>query len=277
MRHCRRLPLSRWSSIPHITSCSSRPALRRTACSSPTKSGVVTNTIALNGARGLALDGTTLYVGESGASDIAVIDTSTLTVTRRLATGANTCPTSVAVVASRYVTYGLECDRQWGSVNVIDLTSVAHASRGFGREPLLQPDRASSPEQHDRDCRGTWPCPSGVSIVNVSGSPTVTKSVWELANGCGTLRTSLSVLMARTSFPRVVRRTTTMCSALPTYLRRIAIRQARTRMLRPSHLTATPSPVGRALATPRRSTSCRQPRAITLFGSQRGFRHSLGD
>src|SRR5438105_4537562 len=88
------------------------------------ESGVVTNTLALNGARGLALDGSTLYVGESGASDIAVIDTSTLAVTRRLATGANTCPTSVAVVNSRYVAYGLTCDGQWGSVDVIDMTSA---------------------------------------------------------------------------------------------------------------------------------------------------------
>src|SRR5207253_654396 len=128
--------------------------------------------LALNGARGLALDGSTLYVGESGASDIAVIDTSTLAVTRRLATGANTCPTSVAVVNSRYVAYGLTCDGQWGSVDVIDMTSalltpVAVPAINIFYNPIVR----AIPNSTSVIVAAVGLSSPLVSLVNVSGSP----------------------------------------------------------------------------------------------------------
>ena len=49
----------------------------------------------------LSPDGTALYVALSGADAISVIDTGTLTETTRYATGASTCPHSVAVAASK--------------------------------------------------------------------------------------------------------------------------------------------------------------------------------
>jgi hypothetical protein len=153
------------------------------------ESGAVTDTIALNGASGLTLVGNSLYVGESGASDIAVIDTSTLVVTRRLATGANTCPTSVAVVASRYVVYGLSCDQQGGSVAAIDLTSPFLTPAAVpGVNLFSNPIVRAVPNSTTVIVGDLGLDPSGVSIVNVSGSPTVVKSVWELANGCENLQ-----------------------------------------------------------------------------------------
>lgn len=153
------------------------------------ESGAVTATIALNGASGLALVGNDLYVGESGASDIADIDTSTLAVSRRLATGANTCPTSVAVVASRYVTYGLSCDHQWGSVDVIDLASALLTPVAVpGVNLFYNPIVRAVPNSTTAIVGDLGLSSPGLSIVNVSGSPAVVKFVWDLANGCENLQ-----------------------------------------------------------------------------------------
>lgn len=56
----------------------------------------------------LSADGTRLYVGLPTANAISVVDTQTLTEVERHSTGANTCPSDVAVAGSR-VWYGYGC------------------------------------------------------------------------------------------------------------------------------------------------------------------------
>jgi hypothetical protein len=150
-------------------------------------SGVVTHTIALAGAEGITLEGGKLYVAESGASDIAVINTRNLKVTHRYSTGTGTCPESVALVASRYLTVGLNCPFDFGSVDVLDLTTPTPTPSVVPGYPLYHPLVRAVPNSTTAIVGEAGLSPSGVSIVDVAGTPTVTKTVWELANGCANL------------------------------------------------------------------------------------------
>jgi hypothetical protein len=149
-------------------------------------SGVVTHTIALAGAAGMTLDNGKLYVAEGGAGDIAVVDAKSLKVTHRYSTGVGTCPGSVALVASRYLTVGLNC-YQLGSVDVIDLNSTTPTTTavpGNFDSPIVR----AVPNSTMAIVAQAGIDPSGVSLVNVAGAPTVTKAVSELANGCENLQ-----------------------------------------------------------------------------------------
>jgi hypothetical protein len=151
--------------------------------------GVVTHTVALAGADGMTLRNGTLYVAESGSADIALVNAKTLKVTHRYSTGVGTCPESVALGASRYLTFGLSCDGQSGTIGVIDTTSKTPV-------PVIVPGNNSFYNPLVRAVPGTTNVivadvgldPSAVSIVDVAGTPTVTKSLWEMANGCANLQ-----------------------------------------------------------------------------------------
>lgn len=84
----------------------------------------------LPGAAQMALspDGASLFVALSGADAVAVVDTATLRETRRLPTGADTCPTGVVSTGDR-VWFGFGCNRDL-------LTDRA----GLGAIDLTQPD-----------------------------------------------------------------------------------------------------------------------------------------
>ena len=152
--------------------------------------GVVTHTVALAGADGMTLNNGKLYVAESGSADIAVINAKTLKVKHRYSTGLGTCPESVAVVASRYLTFGLSCDRHWGSVGVIDTTTtsptpVIVAGNNLFYNPLVR----AVPGSTNAIVANVGLDPPAVSIVDVAGTPTVAKSLWGgLADGCGNLQ-----------------------------------------------------------------------------------------
>ena len=84
------------------------------------------------GAYGLALnaDGSRLYVGLGDAHAISVVDTESLTEIERYSTGADTCPSDVAVTGSQ-VWYGYGCTG-WpseGGLGSIDLSSSPPALR----------------------------------------------------------------------------------------------------------------------------------------------------
>jgi hypothetical protein len=153
------------------------------------ESGVVTHTVALAGASGMSLHNGKLYVAESGSADIALVNPKTFKVTHRYSTGAGTCPESVALVAARYLAFGLTCDRQSGTVGVIDTTATTPT-------PAIVPGNNLFYNPMVRDVPGTTNVivadvgldPSGVSLVNVAGTPTVTKTLWQLANGCENLQ-----------------------------------------------------------------------------------------
>jgi YVTN family beta-propeller protein len=153
------------------------------------ESGVVTHTLALYGAAGMTLDNGKLYVAESGSADIVVINAKNLKVLHRYPTGAATCPESVALASSRYLTFGLSCDRQWGSVDVIDTTLATPT-------PVVVPGNYLFYNPLVRAVPGTTNVivadvgldPSGVSIVDAAGIPAVTKTVWELPNACANLQ-----------------------------------------------------------------------------------------
>ena len=242
------------------------------------EAGVVTNTIALNGAHGLALDGTTLYVGESGASDIAVIDTSTLTVTRRLATGANTCPTSVAVVEFPVRRVRTCLRRAMGKrrCHRPDVC-VADPSRSAGDQHLLQPDRAGYTEQHKRHRRrGRLVVASGEPRQR-ERQPDGSRSLNGISRTVARIsKTSQSVLTGRTSCPPAGGPTTTTFSARPTCLRPTPTRLA----LYPD--AAAFSPDGNAFAggsgfsDASTFTSCRRRRATTHSVLPRSFRNAVG-
>jgi hypothetical protein len=69
----------------------------------------------------LSPDGTVLYVPLTSGDAISAIDTTTLTETTRYATGASTCPRSVAVTAGK-LWFGYGCS-QTGGIGVVDLTA----------------------------------------------------------------------------------------------------------------------------------------------------------
>ena len=152
-------------------------------------SGVVTHTVALAGADGMTLRNDKLYVAESGSADIAVINPKSLKVTHRYSTGLGSCPESVAVVASHYLTFGLSCDRQRGSVGVIDTTTTSPTpvivpANNLFYNPLVR----AVPGSTNAIVANLGSDPSRVSIVDVAGTPTVTKSLWTLSNGCENLQ-----------------------------------------------------------------------------------------
>jgi YVTN family beta-propeller protein len=151
-------------------------------------SGVVRHTIALAGAEGITLEGGKLFVAESGASDVAVIDTRNLKVTHRYSTGAGTCPESVALVASRYLTVGLDCANQVGSVAVLDLTTRASTPSVVPATSFYYPLVRAVPNSTTAIVGEAGLDPSRVSIVEAAGTPVVTKTLWELANGCENLQ-----------------------------------------------------------------------------------------
>jgi hypothetical protein len=149
-------------------------------------SGIVTHTVALAGAAGMTLDNGRLYVAESGSANIAVVDAKSLKVTHRYSTGAGTCPESVALVASRYLTVGLNCDSQFGSVDVLDLMTQNPTPSVVHTNPLFEPLVRAVPNSTTAIMGEAGLDPSLVSIVDVAGTP-VTKTVSELANGCENL------------------------------------------------------------------------------------------
>jgi hypothetical protein len=151
------------------------------------ESGAVKTTIALAGAGGMTLAGRDLYVAEGGAADIAVVDITTLRVVRRLSTGANSCPTSVALVASRYLTDSLDCSRRSGSVGVIDLSSTTLAPAYVATGPEYNPLVRAVPNSTTALVADVGVSPASVAIVNVSGTPAIVKSA-ELSNGCDNLQ-----------------------------------------------------------------------------------------
>jgi hypothetical protein len=151
-------------------------------------SGVVTRTIALAGAEGMTLEGGKLFVAESGASDIAVINTRNLKVTHRYSTGAGTCPESLALVASRYLTVGLNCVSGSASVAVLDLTTPTPIPSVITANSFYYPLIRAVPNTTTAIVAETGLLPSGVSIVDVAGTPAITKTVPALANGCENLQ-----------------------------------------------------------------------------------------
>jgi hypothetical protein len=152
-------------------------------------SGVVTHTVALAGAAGMTLRDGKLYVAESGSADIALLNPKTLKVTHRYSTGPGTCPESLALAGSRYLTFGLTCDRQWGSVGVIDTTSTTPTPVVVpGINLFYNPMVRAVPGTTNVIVANVGMEPAGVHIVDVSGTPTVTRSLSELSNECDNLQ-----------------------------------------------------------------------------------------
>lgn len=152
------------------------------------ESGVVTHTIALAGASGMTLDNGKLYVAESYSADVVVINAKNLKVLRRYSTAAATCPDSVALVASRYLTVGLNCAFSFGSVEVLDLNSTTPTPAVLPGYPLYYPLVRAVPNSTTAIVGEAGLSPSGVSLVDVAGAPTVTKTLLQLANGCDNLQ-----------------------------------------------------------------------------------------
>jgi hypothetical protein len=71
----------------------------------------------------LSEDGGTLYVALRSADAVAAISTTTLTETTRYATGASTCPATVAVTSGK-VWFGYGCNGASGDLGVIDPATV---------------------------------------------------------------------------------------------------------------------------------------------------------
>jgi hypothetical protein len=96
--------------------------------------GPVTTITNEPGAAGMALsaDRTLLYVALSGGDAVSAIDTTLLTEVARYATGAASCPSTLAV-ASGKVWFGYEnCDTRLSNVGSIDPTTVpATVSKGL--------------------------------------------------------------------------------------------------------------------------------------------------
>lgn len=100
--------------------------------------------IAEPGAAGLALspDGSTLYVALASANAIAAINTSTLTEKARYATGASTCPATVAPVGAK-VWFGYGCAAGKGAIGLLSWVSgkpsiSAGRATGFRQAPELR-------------------------------------------------------------------------------------------------------------------------------------------
>ncbi|MDX2709554.1 hypothetical protein ACFYYN_25480 [Streptomyces sp. NPDC001902] len=106
----------------------------------------------LDGARGMTLSGdeSTLYVALPDADAIAAIDTTTLTETRRLSTGADTEPESLAVAGGKlWFSYQAnDFEAGIGSIGIADADPVVD----LGRNAVWwgKPRLASSPARPDR-------------------------------------------------------------------------------------------------------------------------------
>lgn len=90
----------------------------------------------------LASGGSRLLVALEGADAIAAIDTSTLTEVARYATGASTCPSTLALVGAK-VWFGYGCAAGSGNLGVLDTVAPSVslqklASGTFGGAPALQ-------------------------------------------------------------------------------------------------------------------------------------------
>lgn len=96
----------------------------------------------------LSADGSTLYVALVNGDAVSAISTSTLTETARYATGASTCPATVAVTGGK-VWFGYGCGGASGNIGVIDPAAVDPAplvtlgkSSGWYYAPGLQSSAA---------------------------------------------------------------------------------------------------------------------------------------
>lgn len=78
-------------------------------------------------------DGSTVYVALSAADAISAIDTATLTEKARYATGASTCPTSLAFAGTQ-LWFGYGCSAGSGNIGLLDLAAETPAV-ALGKAP----------------------------------------------------------------------------------------------------------------------------------------------
>jgi hypothetical protein len=96
------------------------------------------------GSLALSPDGTTLYAAVTGAAAVAAIDTTTLTETARYATGASTCPSSVAAGDDKIWFAYANCPATGGHIGVVDLAveppavTLDASPASFDWAPLLE-------------------------------------------------------------------------------------------------------------------------------------------
>ncbi|MEV7366709.1 hypothetical protein [Streptomyces sp. NPDC091299] len=145
---------------------------------------VVKKVEGLDGARGMAesADESTLYVALPDADAISVIDTATLTETRRISTGADTGPESLALAGGRLF-FGYQADlfnAGIGSVAIAEATP----SVNLDDNPvwLSKPRLASSPDAPDRLVAAESEMALGMRVHNV-GSGTLQETAYSDAVG----------------------------------------------------------------------------------------------
>lgn len=146
--------------------------------------GAVTTIAEQPGASQLALspDASQLYVALSGADAISVIDTASLTETKRYASGASTCPSSLAATSTR-VWFGYGCPGGAADLGVLDPSGAGSVTLGtrpwgtFTSAPLL----AQSPAQ------------ASLLAVADYGQSSATLSVIDVASGAPQLKASRPV------------------------------------------------------------------------------------
>lgn len=144
--------------------------------------GAVTTITNQPGASRMALadDGSRLYVALSQGDAVSAIDTTTLTEVARYATGASTCPASVAVTSGK-VWFGYGCSGGTGNLGVVDVSAepptvalAQLATSSFYGAPLLQ---SAPAKQGTLVAAETGLSPSTVRLLDVSGStPSVVAS-----------------------------------------------------------------------------------------------------
>ncbi|MET8991765.1 hypothetical protein ABZW49_40480 [Nonomuraea wenchangensis] len=110
-------------------------------------SGTVTGTVTgLSGVSGLALAAhdTRLYAALRGSNEVAEIDTSDLTIIRRMSLSTYPCPSTLAVSGTRlWVGHG--CGNSWqGGVVGLDLTAETPTPATFGRRHYAAPALAAA-------------------------------------------------------------------------------------------------------------------------------------
>jgi len=145
---------------------------------------VVKKVEGLDGARGMAesADKSTLYVALPDADAISVIDTATLTETRRISTGTHTEPESVALVGDRLF-FGYQAtlfDAGIGSVAIAE----ANPTVRLDDNPVwyTKPRLASSPGAPDRLVAAESESASGIRVYDV-GSGTLQETAYSDAVG----------------------------------------------------------------------------------------------
>ncbi|MFI0772619.1 hypothetical protein ACH4TQ_48360 [Streptomyces sp. NPDC021218] len=145
---------------------------------------VVTMVEGLDGARGMteSVDESTLYVALPDADAISVIDTTTLTETRRISTGAGTEPESLALAGGRLF-FGYQAtdfDAGIGSVAIAEATQTV----SLDDNPVWygKPRLASSPGAPDRLVAADSQGALGIRVYDV-GSGTLRETVYSDAVG----------------------------------------------------------------------------------------------